>query len=221
MTESFNSETGEEAESYKISSEQIARIRQGDQNAWSEVFSSVNPVLIKIAIDMFGSNSADDVVLMTWEKIFRKFSNDSNFDPKNLYAYLVRILLNTGKSINRLEYTKREIPTDMSDPSNKNSGDIDPGEIIPRIEAVKQILDFAEGTKAGAGEIFRGYMRGDSLEQIAIQLQVSPGTIKSTTSRSRERLRSDSVILKNISDLTDSSVNESISRKVLPSRKKR
>lgn len=130
------------------------------------------------------SHIAEDLVQETFLAAFIAISKGK--EPEHLWSWLLRILTNKYCDWMRDQYQRPQISfEEMSfDPAQELPPDDDSAQ---KLESIRRELGYL--SKIHRQVLIRFYMRGDSVEKIAGELQISPGTVKSRLYTGRQHVR--------------------------------
>ncbi len=177
-------------------SELIARAKRGDEAAFEALVTSYEKKVYATAYRYLG-NEADamDASQEVFIRVFRflsRFNEDSSFS-----TWLYRITINVCKDSHRRRAQRGELPLEIGDEEGGGSymneisdSRYDPVEVYERAELSRAIREGIEQLPVNYKEMI--VMRdicGLSYEQIACDMGMEIGTVKSRLSRARERLR--------------------------------
>jgi len=163
-------------------SELVERVlSRGDESAFRELYRRHSPVLFRLAVRLLGSDSdAGDVLQEAWCRAFeglRRFSGGSS-----LRTWLAGVVVNCSRELIRESARSRNLPA--AGLANRPSGQSPEGEMD-----VRRALD---ALPEGFREVLVLHdVGGYTHEEIALALEIAPGTSKSQLSRARRALRSE------------------------------
>jgi len=164
-------------------SELVERVlSRGDESAFRELYRRHSPVLFRLAVRLLGGKDPDagDVLQEAWCRAFeglRRFSGGSS-----LRTWLVGVVVNCSREHIRESARSRNLPT--AGLANRPSGQSPEREMD-----VRRALD---ALPEGFREVLVLHdVGGYTHEEIALALEIAPGTSKSQLSRARRALRSE------------------------------
>jgi len=157
-------------------------LSRGDESAFRELYRRHSPVLFRLAVRLLGGSDPDagDVLQETWCRAFeglRRFSGGSS-----LRTWLAGVVVNCSREHIRARAQSRSLPSaGLASP---------PGGSSPEREMdVRRALD---ALPEGFREVLVLHdVGGYTHEEIALALDIAPGTSKSQLSRARRALRSE------------------------------
>lgn len=176
----------------------IARIRQGDAAAWTELIQAYQPRLYTLCLRMVGNHqTAQDLTHDAFVKVIQSIST---FDARaRLSTWIIRITMNTVLTHLRAQKLRRHAsldapkqspnsdPSRFSEPPAREPGASSGVERQERARVVTRALSLVS-EEHRAILVLRD-VRGLEYDQIAAVLDVPPGTVKSRLFRARSALR--------------------------------
>lgn len=198
----------------KASLEEYARLRAGSVVNWAEVHEEFNPLLMRIAVQMFGLDRAEDLVQDTWVIALSKFSKEPNFRPRSLREYLKLTLISSGKKTEKVSSTQGELPVGIVEPMLDQATENEPLNGIINGENVKALLATVRNetrSRRTAGTIFANAAFGYTSAEIGEQIGIKTTTVREEASRFRRMLKSERAMRK-ISKITGEQSKELASR---------
>jgi RNA polymerase sigma-70 factor (ECF subfamily) len=172
----------------------LRRAKQGDQEAFAQVFTELRPMVYRVAYRIVGPNDADDVVMETYLKAWRALPQFN--ERAKLTTWLYRITSNCGLDLRRsrqrrlegeLPGTERDDRTieDFADPQQTSAlAAICDQELRALLPKALARLDPLHRTT-----MLLRYADGLSYAEIAAALDVSLGTVMSRLFNGKRKLR--------------------------------
>lgn len=176
--------------------ELVTRAKQGDQDAWGELYKETRKEAYFVALKVCGSaqdaeDLAHDAFLMALEK------SEQLEQPEKFRSWLNMIVANKCR-----DYLKRKKPMLFSELESDNDEidqDIDweddretsrPELTLDRKETIRLVSEIIDGLPEDQKLCIMMYYREDlSVAQIAQALQVSEGTVKSRLNYARQKVK--------------------------------
>ena len=157
-------------------------LSRGDESAFRELYRRHSPVLFRLAVRLLGGSDPDagDVLQETWCRAFeglRRFSGGSS-----LRTWLGGVVVNCSREHIRTRAQSRSLPS-----AGLASPPAGPGP-----EREMDVRRALEALPEGFREVLVLHdVGGYTHEEIAVALDIAPGTSKSQLSRARRALRSE------------------------------
>ncbi|GHF39490.1 RNA polymerase sigma-70 factor (ECF subfamily) [Deinococcus metalli] len=167
----------------------VARLRRRDETALAEVYDAhagaVYGVLLRMLDDGSAQEVTQDVFLKLWDK-------PAAFDASrgSLRAFL--LVMARSRGLDRLRATRTTVPLYAEDGAELPLPDSRPGpdhhsETAQRRERIRAALAELSGPHRETVE--RAFLRGQTREEIAAQMAVPVGTVKSRVSYALKHLK--------------------------------
>jgi RNA polymerase sigma-70 factor (ECF subfamily) len=157
-------------------------LSRGDESAFRELYRRHSPVLFRLAVRLLGGSHAEagDVLQEAWCRAFeglRRFGGGSS-----LRTWLAGVVVNCSREHIRERVRSRSLPS--AGTSNRPSG--------PSPEREMDVRRALDALPEGFREVLVLHdVGGYTHEEIALALDIAPGTSKSQLSRARRALRSE------------------------------
>jgi RNA polymerase sigma-70 factor, ECF subfamily len=157
-------------------------LSRGDESAFRELYRRHSPLLFRLALRLLGGNDPDagDVLQEAWCRAFeglRRFRGGSS-----LRTWLAGVVVNCAREHIRARAQSRSLPS--AGLASPTAGPSPEGEMD-----VRRALD---ALPEGFREVLVLHdVGGYTHEEIALALDIAPGTSKSQLSRARRALRSE------------------------------
>lgn len=157
-------------------------LSRGDESAFRELYRRHSPVLFRLAVRLLGGSDSDagDVLQEAWCRAFeglRRFSGGSS-----LRTWLGGVVVNCSREHIRARAQSRSLPS-----AGLASPPAGPGP-----EREMDVRRALEALPEGFREVLVLHdVGGYTHEEIALALDIAPGTSKSQLSRARRALRSE------------------------------
>ena len=166
----------------------MLRAQDGDQAAWRELAQSWNSRLFAHAVTLLGDrDAAQDAVQDAWVAAFRGIRRLE--DPARFRAWLLRIVSNKCADFIRKAQRRRAADRDLA-------AETEPGvepEVLSGHSEDDEIVALRRGLHRLPPDrralLTMLYLRSMSVAEIAVVLDVPPGTVKSRLHHAREHLR--------------------------------
>ena len=158
----------------------VARCQQNDPCAQKQLFETFGVNVYRLVHRIVGHNDADDLTQEIFVQVFRKmgaFKGDAKFS-----TWLHRLATNTCLMHLRSVKRRKEVE-EISEPPEISGGE--------RAFDAQELLDVALSkleTGLRAILVLRE-IEQQNYDQLAVTLQISPGTVASRLSRARQQLR--------------------------------
>ncbi len=173
----------------------VERAREGDSAAFEKLVTLYERKVYATAFRYTGNeHDAMDVSQEVFIRVFR-FLNTFNLES-SFSTWIYRITVNACKDFIRKRTARAELPLELSD---EEAGDYsveiadstyDPVEIYEKAELRREIQEAIDALPPSYKEIIiLRDLGGLSYEEIAGELAIEIGTVKSRLSRAREKLR--------------------------------
>ena len=167
----------------------VLRCQGGDSGALATLVERWQPRLLRLAGRILDDQAeAEDVVQTAWVVVVRQIG--SVRDPRALRPWLFRIVANKCADTIRRKTVRRRIvepmdPTRIEDSSRSVRAVND-----HRADDIAQLRNAMRSLDADRRTVLRlHYLEGLSIDQIATQLSVPAGTVKSRLHYARQKLR--------------------------------
>jgi RNA polymerase sigma-70 factor, ECF subfamily len=157
-------------------------LSRGDESAFRELYRRHSPVLFRLAVRLLGGSDSDagDVLQEAWCRAFeglRRFSGESS-----LRTWLGGVVVNCSREHIRTRAQSRSLPS--AGLASPRAG--------PGPEREMDVRRALEALPEGFREVLVLHdVGGYTHEEIALALNIAPGTSKSQLSRARRALRSE------------------------------
>ena len=167
----------------------VLRCQGGDSGALAMLVERWQPRLLAFAIRVLGErDAAEDAVQTSWVDIVKRIQSVN--DPKSIRPWLFRIVANKCTDIVRKRSKRRQKESasgadDVPDPSaEKHQREAEQTDRVSRLRRVMKTLD------EDHREVLRlHYQESLSVDAIAKQLSIPPGTVKSRLYHARQKLK--------------------------------
>nr|UWI38627.1 MAG: ECF sigma factor [Bacteriophage sp.] len=169
----------------------IRQAKLGDQKAFSTLYDRHKPLIRYIIFDIVKNNDvADDLLSVTFTKAFSRI--DSYVNPISFELWLKSIAVNT--SIDYIRHTKNEKQNHYIDSEDNyiqlQDSELSAEDIISKRESIDQLKVALSRLRFKYRNILElRYFKGLSYEQLANELAVPIGTIKSDLNKAKKKLR--------------------------------
>ena len=172
---------------------QLKKAKNGDVDAFAEVFESLRPTVFAIACRLAGPTDAEDIVMETYLKAWAALPNYN--ERSSLQTWLYRIAYNAAMDCLRSRNRRRSKVISENDLENTEIGElVDERELTPRVKLVKReanslirnalsLMD-CEHRKT----IWLRFADGLSYKEIAAATGVSIGTVMSRIFNGKKKL---------------------------------
>ena len=157
-------------------------LSRGDESAFRELYGRHSPVLFRLAVRLLGGSDPDagDVLQEAWCRAFeelRRFSGRSS-----LRTWLAGVVVNCSREHLRAKAQSRSLPS--AGLASRPAG--------PSPESEMDVRRALDALPDGYREVLVLHdVGGYTHEEIALALDIAPGTSKSQLSRARRALRSE------------------------------
>lgn len=169
----------------------IKQAKLGDQNAFTKLYDCYNR-LIKYVINNIVKNedAADDLVSITFTKAFKRI--DTYINPISFEMWLKTIAINS--TIDYIRANKQEQQNHYIDSDDNyiqlESSTLDPESLIIKTETADQLKIALSKLRSKYRNILQlRYFKGLSYEELASELGMPIGTIKSDLNKAKKRLK--------------------------------
>lgn len=164
----------------------LDRVRGGDHDAYAVLVRRYTPIALRTAIGLGAGSDAEDVVQEAFVRAYRAFGSfrpDTDFRP-----WLLTIVANQARNVHRgrrrrAERESRVLPDPPGDDPAESA------EVADRRRAVRRQLALLPDRQREV-LVCRYLLELDEKETCTV-LGLSPGTVKSRTSRALRRLRAE------------------------------
>lgn len=169
----------------------IRQAKLGDQKAFSMLYDRHKPLIRYIIFDIVKNDDvADDLLSVTFTKAFSRI--DSYVNPISFELWLKSIAVNT--SIDYIRHTKNEKQNHYIDSEDNyiqlQDSELSAEDIISKRESIDQLKVALSRLRFKYRNILElRYFKGLSYEQLANELAVPIGTIKSDLNKAKKKLR--------------------------------
>jgi RNA polymerase sigma-70 factor (ECF subfamily) len=171
----------------------MQRIAAHDEDAVTELYDRFGPLVYRMAYQTMPTRSdAEDVVQ---EVFIRLWKTADRFDPKRAALVTWVMLLSRRHMVDRLRRLQSRVRASTLEDSWAPAG-----ESVPPAASIEQeerfhavLLKIKDLPELQQTVVKRAYLGGQTLKQIAMELGIPLGTIKSALSRALVRLRESGV----------------------------
>ena len=169
----------------------INQAKEGIEGAFGKLFNMYyNTIKYTIYNIVKNKDVTDDLVSVTFTKAFNKIASYTN--PISFEMWLKTIAINTA--IDYIRSSKNEKQNHYIDSEDNyiqlDSNDLSPEEVIMKQETVEQLKVALHKLRSKYRNILElRYFKGLSYEELATELGVPIGTVKSDLNKAKKRLR--------------------------------
>lgn len=169
----------------------INEAKLGNQNAFTKLYDRHHKLIRYIINDIVKNNDvADDLLSVTFTKAFKRI--DSYINPISFEMWLKTIAINT--SIDYIRANKCEKQNEYIDSEDSyvqlNSDILNPEALIIKTEIANELKNAISKLRTKYRNILQlRYFKDLSYEEIATELNVPIGTVKSDLNKAKKRLR--------------------------------
>ena len=171
-------------------SELVARLAHGDEAALAELYDRYSSVAYGLALRVTSSpEQAEEIVQDAFMKLWR---NPHGFDPSRaaLSTFLLTLIRNASIDALRRNRPTTTLEDEEGDPLPIASGETGPlerAELAQLAERVRAAM--TDLSEAHRRTVELAYFKGASREEIALEMNVPVGTVKSRLKYALDRLR--------------------------------
>lgn len=169
----------------------IKQAKEGKQAAFTKLYEKYKSTIRTTILQVVKNNDvADDLLSVTFHKAFSKI--DSYVNHISFEMWLKTIAINTA--IDYIRSSKNEKQNHYIDSEDNyiqlDSNDLSPEEVIMKQETVEQLKVALHKLRSKYRNILElRYFKGLSYEELATELGVPIGTVKSDLNKAKKRLR--------------------------------
>ena len=169
----------------------IKQAKEGKQSAFTKLYEKYNRIIYNTIYRIVNNkDAADDLLSVTFIKAFSKL--ESYVNNISFEMWLKTIAINTA--IDYIRSSKNEKQNHYIDSEDNyiqlDSNDLSPEEAIMKQETVEQLKVALHKLRSKYRNILElRYFKGLSYEELATELGVPIGTVKSDLNKAKKRLR--------------------------------
>lgn len=164
----------------------MLRAQHGDSAAWQELVRSCNALLFAHAVTLLGnSDTAQDAVQDAWMAALRGIRRLQ--DPAHFRAWIMRIVSNKCADHIRRMQRRRAATKALTEDAIPAFDPAVAAQAVDEIDALRQGLRQLPPDRRALLTML--YLRSMRIAEIAVVLDVPPGTVKSRLYHAREQLR--------------------------------